>query len=295
MPSRTRQPTASSSGELAERPLPPPRPQGVGGQQALGQTVVEVVGVGHDDDGDVVVRAVHDGDRITRADVQSAITPLTGAIAQVPSAVSAIKVDGKRSYARVRAGEDVELAAREVVVSRFEIDAFRQGEGVLDVDVTVECSSGTYVRALARDLGAALGVGGHLTALRRTRVGPFGLDRARTLEQLGEHFSFVGLDEAIKAVAEQAKVEDYEIRTVPEAKSFLEQLLAGLLDEKDKDEQKLGAPGLSNLFLETAAPALRAADPRRVRLVRQAAQQLDLLQQEGVMLTMPLYDVGSSR
>jgi len=104
-----------------------------------------------------------------------------------------------------------------------------------------------------------------------------------------------GLDEAIKAVAEQAKVEDYEIRTVPEAKSFLEQILAGLLDEKDKDEQRLGAPGLSHLFLETAAPALRAADPRRVRLVRQAAQQLDLLQQEGVMLTMPLYDVGSSR
>jgi protease IV len=104
-----------------------------------------------------------------------------------------------------------------------------------------------------------------------------------------------GLDEAIHAVAELAKVDDYEVKTVPEAKSFLEQILAGLLNEQDKDEQKLGAPRLSNLFLDTAAPALQAADPKRVRLVRQAAQQLDLLQQEGLMLTMPLYDIGSSR
>jgi protease-4 len=104
-----------------------------------------------------------------------------------------------------------------------------------------------------------------------------------------------GLDAAIRAVAEQAKVDDYEVKTVPEAKSFLEQILAGLLDEQDKDEQKLDAPRLSNLFLETAAPALQAADPRRLQLVRQAAQQLDLLQQEGLMLTTPLYEVGSSR
>lgn len=151
-----------------------------------------------DAEGDVVeIADGEDVDRITRADVQAAIAPLTGDIAQVPSTVSAIKVDGKRSYARVRDGEDVVLAAREVTVSRFEIDAFRQGEGVLDVDVTVDCSSGTYIRALARDLGASLGVGGHLTALRRTRVGPFGLDRARTLEQLGESFSFIGLDDAV--------------------------------------------------------------------------------------------------
>jgi Pseudouridine synthase len=110
--------------------------------------------------------------------------PLTGEIAQVPSAVSAIKVGGRRAYDRVRAGETVELAARPVTVSRFAALAFRRSDALLDVDVEVECSSGTYVRALARDLGAALGTGGHLTALRRTRVGPFGLDAARTLDEL---------------------------------------------------------------------------------------------------------------
>src|SRR5690606_27497146 len=117
------------------------------------------------------------------------VAALTGEIQQVPSAVSAIKVDGMRAYARVRAGEDVELAARPVTVSRFEVLAVRperaeDGTAVTDVDVVVTCSSGTYVRALARDLGSALGVGGHLTALRRTRVGGYGLRVARTLEQL---------------------------------------------------------------------------------------------------------------
>ena len=116
--------------------------------------------------------------------VVAAMRPLSGDIEQVPSAVSAIKVDGKRAYQRVRDGETVLLAARPVTVSRFEALAFRRDKELLDVDVVVECSSGTYVRALARDLGAALGVGGHLTALRRTRVGPFTLDQAHTLEEL---------------------------------------------------------------------------------------------------------------
>jgi tRNA pseudouridine55 synthase len=113
-------------------------------------------------------------------DPAAAMTSLTGEIEQVPSAVSAVKVDGVRSYARVRAGEDVELAARRVTVSRFEL-LDRRGD---ELDVRVVCTSGTYVRALARDLGSLLDVGGHLTALRRTRVGPFGLAQARTLEEL---------------------------------------------------------------------------------------------------------------
>jgi tRNA pseudouridine55 synthase len=116
--------------------------------------------------------------------VRAGMAALTGAIEQVPSSVSAIKVDGKRAYARVRAGEDVVLPARPVTVSAFDLGAVRREGTFVDLDVAVECSSGTYVRALARDLGAGLGVGGHLTALRRTRVGPFLLDRARTLEQL---------------------------------------------------------------------------------------------------------------
>src|SRR5689334_10503442 len=128
-------------------------------------------------------------------DVSSYLLGLTGEIDQVPSAVSAVKVDGVRSYARVRAGESVELKARQVTVSELTL-LERRGD---ELDVRVSCSSGTYVRALARDLGEALGVGGHLTALRRTRVGPFDLDRARTLEQLTEELVVVPLDEAVGA------------------------------------------------------------------------------------------------
>ncbi len=124
---------------------------------------------------------------IGEAAVRAAMAPLTGDVLQVPSAVSAIKVDGQRAYKRVREGETVELAARPVSIARFEAVHFaRPAPDLLDVDVEVDCSSGTYVRALARDLGAALGVGGHLTALRRTRVGPFTIAQARTLDALAE-------------------------------------------------------------------------------------------------------------
>jgi len=146
-----------------------------------------------DAEGELVAGA--DASGVARADLERAVADLTGEILQVPSTVSAIKVDGKRAYARARAGEDVALAARPVVVSRFDVLDVRPvapGEAglpddappALDVDVAVTVSSGTYVRALARDLGDALGVGGHLTALRRTRVGGYGLDVASTLEDL---------------------------------------------------------------------------------------------------------------
>ncbi|RGE15869.1 tRNA pseudouridine(55) synthase TruB [Leucobacter sp. wl10] len=120
-----------------------------------------------------------------------AVGELTGDIEQAPSAVSAIKVDGRRAYERVRSGEQVELKKRPVTIHAFEIGEPRLaasdgGEPVIDVDATVRCSTGTYVRALARDLGAALGVGGHLTALRRTEVGPFGVDDAESMERLVE-------------------------------------------------------------------------------------------------------------
>ncbi len=142
------------------------------------------------DDAEGDVLAVTDASGITREAVEAGARALSGDILQVPATVSAIKVAGERAYARVRAGETVELAARPVTVSRFEVLATRSAElggtAVLDVDVEVVCSSGTYVRALARDLGAGLGVGGHLTALRRTRVGGFALDVARTLEQLAD-------------------------------------------------------------------------------------------------------------
>jgi tRNA pseudouridine55 synthase len=120
--------------------------------------------------------------------VLAAIGDLTGEIEQVPSSVSAIKVDGKRAYARVRAGEEVVLAARPVTVSTFELlrsdRVLDGGMAGIDLAVRVVCSSGTYIRSLARDLGAALGVGGHLTRLRRTRVGPFDVADARPLEDM---------------------------------------------------------------------------------------------------------------
>lgn len=118
--------------------------------------------------------------------IEQHLHALRGDIAQVPSTVSAIKIDGKRAYARARAGEDVQLAARPVRVSRFEVTARREDGMHLDLDAVIDCSSGTYVRALARDLGSALEVGGHLTALRRTAVGPFAVADAVQVPARGE-------------------------------------------------------------------------------------------------------------
>jgi tRNA pseudouridine55 synthase len=123
---------------------------------------------------------------VTDAQIGDAVAALRGEIAQVPSAVSAIKVGGQRAYKLAREGQTVELAPRTVRIDRFDVLASRRHDDLVDVDVEVDCSSGTYIRALARDVGAALGVGGHLTALRRTRVGRFGLDQARTLDDLAE-------------------------------------------------------------------------------------------------------------
>nr|WP_211207241.1 tRNA pseudouridine(55) synthase TruB [Stackebrandtia nassauensis] len=136
------------------------------------------------DDAEGEVTATADTAAVTEADIYAALEPMRGEIEQVPSAVSAIKVNGQRAYKRVRDGEDVQLAARPVTISRLDVTAIARGEDHLDVDVSVDCSSGTYIRAIARDLGAALGVGGHLTALRRTRVGGFTLAEARTLDEL---------------------------------------------------------------------------------------------------------------
>ncbi|MDR3660702.1 MAG: tRNA pseudouridine(55) synthase TruB [Mycobacterium sp.] len=137
-----------------------------------------------DAEGEVLqtVSAAH----VTEEQIEAAVAALRGEIDQVPSAVSAIKVDGERAYKLVREGKAPELAARRVRISRFSVDSVRRVADFVDIDVTVDCSSGTYIRALARDVGIALGVGGHLTALRRTKVGRYGLDEARTLEQLAD-------------------------------------------------------------------------------------------------------------
>ncbi|GAA1728006.1 tRNA pseudouridine(55) synthase TruB [Isoptericola hypogeus] len=161
----------------------------VGADKAYDATLRLGVGTTTDDAEGEVVAAPGVGDGLDEEALAAQVAALTGDIRQVPTTVSAIKVDGKRAYARARAGEDVQLAARPVTVSSFEVLATRaasspDGVPVLDVDVSVVVSSGTYVRALARDLGAALGVAGHLTALRRTRVGGYRLDAARTLDEL---------------------------------------------------------------------------------------------------------------
>lgn len=148
----------------------------------LGQTT------GTDDaDGDILTRAPESAwASVTPERVSAGVSALTGAISQVPSSVSAIKVDGRRAYDRVRAGEEVVLAPRDVTVSRFDVIDRRTGDGFMDLDVVVDCSSGTYIRSLARDLGIDLGVGGHLTALRRTRVGDFDVADAADIDDLAE-------------------------------------------------------------------------------------------------------------
>ncbi len=157
------------------------------------------------------------GELTTR--VGSAVAGLTGEIEQVPSAVSAIKVDGRRSYARVRDGQEVSLPARPVTVHTFEVGATRtavaaDGTAVLDVDVRVDCSSGTYVRALARDLGAALGTGGHLTALRRHRVGPFDVAAAGTLQAHADRLHLVSVSDALHATFPARQLTAAEARAV---------------------------------------------------------------------------------
>ncbi len=142
-----------------------------------------------DAEGEIVITAPVDG--VTAEAIEAAVAEFRGEISQVPSKVSAIKVDGRRAYERVRAGEEVALKARAVTVSRYDILDVRPAADAIDVDVSVDCSSGTYIRALARDLGAELGVGGHLTALRRTRVGAFDLATAHTLESLAEDFAWL--------------------------------------------------------------------------------------------------------
>jgi tRNA pseudouridine55 synthase len=121
--------------------------------------------------------------------IETVLATLRGPIEQVPSSVSAIKVDGERAYAKVRSGDEVKLKARPVTIHRFEVKGeprlLVEGENTfLDFDAIIDCSSGTYIRALARDLGAALGVGGHLTALRRTKIGSYAIEQAQELDGL---------------------------------------------------------------------------------------------------------------
>lgn len=158
---------------------------------------------------------------VTDAAIETAIAGLRGEIAQIPSAVSAIKVDGQRAYRLARAGRTVELAARPVRIDRFEMLAVRRHDELVDVDVVVDCSSGTYIRALARDLGATLGVGAHLTALRRTRVGGFGIDQARSLDEIAEQPALsLTLDQACLQLFSHRQLTDEEADSVANGRAL---------------------------------------------------------------------------
>jgi tRNA pseudouridine55 synthase len=166
------------------------------------------------DDAEGEVTATADASGVTDDLIAQGIVALTGAIQQVPSAVSAIKIKGERAYAKVRKGEDVVLAARPVTVSRFDLLVTRRAGDLIDLDVDVECSSGTYIRALARDLGAGLGVGGHLTALRRTAVGGFTLAEAATLEQLAGNPINLDISAAAARLMPRRDATEAETRTL---------------------------------------------------------------------------------
>jgi tRNA pseudouridine55 synthase len=151
------------------------------------------------DDAEGEVLATVAADAVTDEAVRAGLAAMVGNVEQVPSAVSAIKVGGRRAYDLVRAGESVELAARPVRIESIEVRALRRTDpGTVDVDITVHCSSGTYIRAIARDLGATLGVGGHLTRLRRTAVGDFDLASARTLDQLEDELTVLPIADAAR-------------------------------------------------------------------------------------------------
>jgi tRNA pseudouridine55 synthase len=166
------------------------------------------------DDAEGEVVATSSTEAVEEPVVRAALAELVGDIEQVPTAVSAIKVGGKRAYQRVREGEQVELKARPVTIHEITVRDVRRTAGFVDVDISVRCSSGTYVRAIARDLGARLGVGGHLTALRRTAVGELGLDVAHTLDELGERFTMVPIADAARASFPVRELDDAQAADV---------------------------------------------------------------------------------
>ena len=158
------------------------------------------------DDREGEVTATTSAAGVTEDAVRAALAAQVGPLQQVPSSVSAVKVDGRRSYDRVRAGEEFELAARSVTVHAIDVHRItRPSADLVDVDVTVSCSTGTYIRAIARDVGTALGVGGHLTALRRTSSGPFSTDQARPVEDAAGALAGPGTGPGVVALADAAR------------------------------------------------------------------------------------------
>ncbi|GAA3237822.1 tRNA pseudouridine(55) synthase TruB [Actinocorallia longicatena] len=192
---------------------------------------------------------------VTDEAIAAGIAKLTGEIQQVPPQVSAIKVNGERAYKSARKGEEVELKARPLTIHSFETLGVRRDGGTVDVDVSITCSSGTYIRALARDLGADLGVGGHLTALRRTFVGPYRLDQARTLEELAVECTILPIAEAVTAAFPRRDVTEAEAKAVEHG---------GRLPALGLGEGPIGVFGPDGTFLSLVEEVGKQAKPLAV-------------------------------
>jgi len=214
----------------------------------LGQSTVT-----DDREGDVT--ATTSAAAVTEDAVRTALAAQVGPLQQVPSSVSAVKVDGRRSYDRVRAGEEFELAARSVTVHSIDVHrVHRPTADLVDVDVTVRCSTGTYIRAIARDVGAALGVGGHLTALRRTSSGPFATEQARPVEEAAGALAADGSGPGVLGLADAARA---------------------VFPARELTAADAVALGYGQRVAATGAPGLHAAvapDGRLVALVEDAGQ-----------------------
>lgn len=199
------------------------------------QATVRLGASTHTDDAEGDVVAATTASHLTQEQIDAAFAQQVGDLLQVPTAVSAIKVDGKRAYQRVRDGEEVVLAARPVTVHAIEVGDLRVVGEHIDVDIAVRCTSGTYIRAIARDVGAVLGVGGHLTALRRTAVGAFDLASARTLEELEQDFAILPVADAARATFPSFALDPAQSRAVRVGRP-LEVALDGLTAVFDGDE-----------------------------------------------------------
>ena len=165
-----------------------------------------------DVEGEVISRAsASDLLKVTDEDVKKVLSEMRGVISQRPSSVSAVKVDGKRAHERVRAGEVFELASREVTISQLDVTQIRRSEKAIEIDIEVTCSAGTFIRAIARDLGNVLNVGGHLTVLRRTRVASLGEDVATPFEDFKSgQFKSLGLVEVARRIFQVREIDSVE-------------------------------------------------------------------------------------
>lgn len=172
------------------------------------------------DDADGEMVSSSDASAVTASDIERAVAAYRGEIDQVPSSVSAIRIDGKRAYDRVRAGEDVSIKPRRVTIDRLDVLEVRNHGWRIDVDIDVECSSGTYIRAIARDVGSDLGVGGHLTSLRRTRVGAFGVDAAVDAYASDEAPELMSLADAVRRAMPVIQVSSADAQLVAHGRTL---------------------------------------------------------------------------